>query len=157
VTYYLNTYFFNDGTTGTHGAQYGPFSIGTATKLLSVDVTMVFIAGPNAEVLATPIIDPWVFGVQYVPHGSSPIDPYSVPSDPAWLCWQTAAPSANVRAWSPSTADFGVVLEQGVTLRWRGQRPVAEAIDFYVSTAQYYDAGDVTSTVNGAVRIVHTF
>jgi len=118
------------------GHQYGPFNLGTCKKLLHVVASLTTSyqgdALSNTAVLNFGI----VWGVQWVPHGNSPL---ALPADAfeanfLWAEYAIKDTGVNV-AWTPDTSPGAYIALTSVEEQWRGQYPIGQNIDLYLTTA----------------------
>ena len=124
----------NFGSPGT-SAQFGPY--GTASSIVRlVRIRATFaLTGPGVDLAPTAQIrDQVCWGVQA---GSPGYTPEVLPGDIGgvnfWWSELLAGPTADGAAWSPPTADVGWMVTRVATNEWRGQFPIGEGADFYVT------------------------
>jgi len=142
----LNRASFNGNNYGspTSELQFGPYNLGSCTKLLRVTASLVNTYLTGDLVIGQAVVPALVWGVQWVPHGNSPLNLPASAFHASFLWAKIIHDDANIAfTWSPSTDTAGNGSVDAVTEEWRGQLPIGMNIDLYV-TAGYLLSGSFT-------------
>lgn len=131
-----------------NGHQYGPFNLGTAVKLLHVTADLA-IGIPGSSIAPGALLSfGLVWGFQWVPHGNSP---FTLPADafePAFLWAEMAAKDFNSPfVWAPSTDTAEGLGFNSIRREWRGQLPINQDIDLYLTTGNLFGTGSFAGTM----------
>lgn len=129
--------FYGDNLTSPDtGHQYGPYNLGSCNKLLHVTASLS-TSYPGVTVASNFTITFGIlWGFQWVPHGNSPLALPAAAFEANFLWAEYAAhDKASDLAWTPAanTASFSTLTT--VTREWRGQLPINQNIDLYLTTA----------------------
>lgn len=118
------------------GHQYGPYELGSCSKLLHVTCGLT-ISTPGAALAGTALlVNTIIWGVQWVPHGDSPLALPGFAFDTQFLWALTLGTDLGISAaWAPNTDNGAVLTGNVVSHEWRGQLPINETIDLYLTTA----------------------
>jgi hypothetical protein len=124
----------NYGSPST-AVNFGPF--GTAASVIRI-VRIRAVAStsqPGVDLSPTAQIrDQIVWGVQAGSPGYSPqVLPADLGGSNYWWSELLGGDTVASAAWAPSTGDFGWANTRVATREWRGQFPIGEGMDFYVS------------------------
>lgn len=133
---YASFYGDNIGSPDT-GHQYGPYNLGTCNKMLHI-VAELAISPINAGSIApdATLTYGYVWGVQWVPHGDSPLALPAFAFDQQFF-WAEfhGGNQTTTLAWTPSTDGAAFTGFATARREWRGQMPINQDIDLYVTTA----------------------
>lgn len=149
-----SVFFFR--TTGTYAASYdqGPWRVSGLAKLLRLKLTGSIFSGLTAETVSSFVLDdPICWGVQFGPHGYTPIDLVSGGDSDQWL-----------RIGALEIGDYAQYLDSGITtmdygisikldFEYRSQLPVNIDTDFYLSIKNPWGSGS-TSAVGGMLEVI---
>jgi hypothetical protein len=148
-------YYFNNATAPNSGQQYGPFNIGTISKLFRVRVRGAVVYQPQAFTSGDFLVDPVTWGFQWGIAGYSPLNlPGDADSQYFLYAEQKTIDEVSV-VWAPSTDTAAVGVGSRLSLDWAGQLFIGEDTDFYFTTAQAFSFG-VTWGITGAIEVIHT-
>lgn len=136
------SFYDSNVTSLDNGHQYGPFNLGTANKLLHVTADLS-IGIPGGSIAPGAMLSFGIlWGFQWVPHGNSP---FTLPADafePNFLWATMAAKDFNSPyVWAPDTADAEGLGFNSIRGEWRGQLPINQDIDVYVTTGNIFPTG----------------
>jgi len=150
----INSFVFRNTGTPSGSIQEGPFHVGTITRLVQVEVTGSMFFGPTTETVSTFHLDePFVHGIQYGPHGYSPLTLYTSANDPGFLKLEGVqqAPSAEITDHAITTVDIWGV--NRLYFNFRGQFPIGFDVDMYYTLQDVWSSGG-TIQVSGQVRVL---
>jgi hypothetical protein len=149
-----NVFFFR--TTGSYAASYnqGPWRVSTLGKLLRLHLTGSIYSGLTGITVSTFVLDnPICWGVQFGPHGYTPVDLVLGGNAANWL-----------RTGALEIGNFATYLDAAVTtmnygasydidFEMRSQIPINIDTDFYLSIKNPWGSGS-TSAVGGMLEVM---
>jgi hypothetical protein len=134
----INRASFNGNNYGSPESelQFGPYNLGSCTKLLRVTASLTNSNVAGTYDVGQALTGPFIWGVQWVPHGNSPL---SLPADAfeANFLWvrNIHTDGYGTLTWAPSSDTAGSGTVDIATYEWRGQLPIGQDIDLYVTMA----------------------
>lgn len=152
ASFYGNNYGSPDS-----GHQFGPYNLGSCTKLLHVTCVMSttpILSGSWANNFVQDFASIW--GVQWVPHGDSPLALPGLAYDSQFL-WAEMYPKGVMSnfSWDFASPDGALSTCSTVYNEWYGQLPIRENIDLYVTTGDITGGGNTWQS-GFLMRVVNT-
>jgi hypothetical protein len=153
----LNQASFYGDSYGTPAASWniGPYNLGSCTKLLRVRCGLTIAPGEGTLTAGQIAIDAFIWGVQWVPHGNSPL---SLPADAfeANFLWAETVHTdwAFTALWAPATDTAAAFGAETVGKDWRAQLPIGQDIDLYVSATSTISVGNTQGSM--MMRVLNT-
>jgi len=139
---YASFYGDNEGSPDT-AHQYGPYNLGSCSKLLRVEAQLaltLITTGSQAPNVVQEF--PCIWGVHWVAHGASPLALPAYAFDQQFLWAELAVPSGiSNLSWDYTSPDGAVSIAYSSHAMWRGQRPIGEDIDLYLTTGSTLGSG----------------
>lgn len=138
-----------------NGHQYGPFNLGSCTKLLHVTADLTIGVAGGAVAPGATFSYGLVWGFQWVPHGNSPFSLPGSAFEPNFLWAEMALPSANTPvSWAPSTDTAESCGFNSIKREWRGQLPINQDIDVWLTSGNVFGSGSFEGTM--LMRVTNT-
>lgn len=140
-----NASFFGDNLSSPDtGHQYGPYNLGSCGKLLHVTATLSH-SYPGVTLASNGTLSFGIlWGLQWVPHGNSPLTLPADAFEPSFLWAEYAAyDKASDLAWTPAANSASFSTLTTVSKEWRGQLPINQNIDLYVTTGYGITSSEV--------------
>jgi hypothetical protein len=140
-------------TSNTTPGDLGIITVTGAFKLLRVEMH-----GAHTDPITTAttsgsqLNSPFVWGIQAIPHGNTPLALPANITAADWLVVQAHEPGELGVFWAPSTDTVAFDVGGGYHLRWSGQQAYAASTDIIFTTGQW--TGFSTSSESfGTMRI----
>jgi hypothetical protein len=138
VVQYFNTLSQHDNYTGPTGTKFnfGPHRLIPCVKLLRIEAQIEVASPTQALTTGALALNPFIWGVQFGLEGYTPADLMTDAFAPNYLWTKLmGGNSAEHPAWGPSTSTGAMGLLASASWLWRGQMPVNQNTDLYVSVA----------------------
>jgi hypothetical protein len=150
----INSFLFRNTGSPSGAIEEGPFHVGTIARLVQVECIGSMFFGPTTETVSGFRIDnPFVHGIQYGPHGYTPLALYASANDPQWLKLE-GVEEATWEAFTDhaiTTVDIWGVYK--LNFKFRGQLPIGFDTDMYYSLQDVWGSGG-TIQVAGQLRVL---
>lgn len=153
---YASFYGDNEGSPDT-GHQYGPFNLGSCGKLIRVEAQLALSLITTGDQAPNVVQEfPAIWGVHWVAHGGSPLALPAYAFDQQFLWAELVVPPGiSNLSWDYSSPNGAVSIAYAASRLWRGQTPINQNIDLYVTTGTTLSGGGEFQG-SFAMRVVNT-
>jgi hypothetical protein len=149
-------YFFNVTGTDGEGLQIGPLGPTAISLLTSMRVTAVSGCVNASFESSYTFAGGYVWGVQYVPTGDSPL---ALPADggaDTFLFLDQMNTNDAISTWTPNTDPTAYIMTWDLHQDWHGQLLIDSTVDFYITVGVPESGIGLTYIINGVLDLLHT-
>jgi hypothetical protein len=146
-------YMYGTCTTPTTQFDQGPWVVGAIDKVVGALVRGSLSYDIATESTSTTIVEPIMWGLQWVHHGAASLDIVSSVDGLQWLFREHLVPSGWKAVWAPSTDTAAVAVDLPLKQDWYGQLPVNDTVDFYLSFGNAYALSADNYIINATAQL----
>lgn len=147
--------WFDNAGANTNLQNY-QFNLGDVNKLHRIEVTGAVIYPTQSITDTTEIVDPIIWGVQYMAHGATPLTLPADSDDVHFLAVEAHTPDEVAIGWAPNTATAAAVVGGPIRIHWGGQFYIGGGNTDICFTATYSFTAALTWVTQGGIGVDFT-
>jgi hypothetical protein len=149
-------FFFR--TTGTYSGNFnqGPLTVNPVGKLLKVQAAGSLFAGLSSIANTAEADNPFAWGVQYGPHGFTPLDLVTGGNSSTWLRNSQIEYENVTQLFDSTISTVDYANWQSIRFTWWGQLPINADTDFYLTFKVPLAGSGPAAAVSGTLEVLYT-